>query len=73
MHYVWEEIQPEIDSLRPLRAWLTEIKMYETPTSFATLSRKQWAIEQRLQREPSLLVDITAKAADAGSDIAGGE
>ena len=42
LHYVWDEIQPEIDSLRPNEAWLHKIKIYETPDSFATFDRTQW-------------------------------
>lgn len=46
MHYIWGEIQLEIDALRPDEAWLYKIKMYETPDSFATFDRKQWVKEQ---------------------------
>lgn len=46
MHYIWEEIQPKIDALRPREAWLYSVKMYETPDSCATYNRKQWMQEQ---------------------------
>lgn len=46
MHYIWEEIQPQIDGLRPNEAWLHSIKMYETPDSCATYTRKQWHQER---------------------------
>lgn len=40
LHYVWEEIAPKLDALRPTDAWLESIRMWETPNSFATLTRK---------------------------------
>jgi len=46
MHYVWEEIQPQIDELRPGKAWLDNIKMWETPNSYATYTRQMWVHEQ---------------------------
>ena len=40
LYYVWEEICPQIDNLRPEKAWLESIRIWETPNSFATLTRK---------------------------------
>jgi len=49
LHYVWDEIQPQIDKLRPGEAWLDQIKMYETPNSYGTLTRAQWITEHKTQ------------------------
>lgn len=65
LHYVWKEIQPQIDSLRPGNAWLCKIKMYETPTSYATLDRHQWEVEQQLQRGPGKLTTLAKKCTDS--------
>jgi len=51
MHYIWEEIQPQIDALRPEEAWLQKIEMYETPNSSASYDRHQWIQEQYAARE----------------------
>jgi 6-pyruvoyltetrahydropterin/6-carboxytetrahydropterin synthase len=40
LYYVWDEICPQIDNLRPEKAWLESIRIWETPNSFATLTRK---------------------------------
>lgn len=55
LHYVWDEIQPEIDALRPNEAWLSKIKMYETPDSFATLNRRQWAREMSFKYKNNII------------------
>ncbi len=39
LHYVWDEIVGHINGLRH-GAWLESIRMWETPNSFATLTRK---------------------------------
>lgn len=39
LYYIWEYIAPQIDGLRPQEAQLHELRMWETPDSFATLSR----------------------------------
>ena len=41
IHYIWGEIEEEIDGLRPGEAWLHSIQMYETPNSAITLDRDQ--------------------------------
>jgi len=64
MHYVWEEIQPAIDALRPNEAWLHSIQMYETPDSAATYSRRQWAAEQRAMRDGNELQRLKDVSAD---------
>jgi 6-pyruvoyltetrahydropterin/6-carboxytetrahydropterin synthase len=44
LHYVWSEIAPKINALRPGKAALVKIKIWETPDSFAELTSKdlQW-------------------------------
>lgn len=39
LHYVWDEISGQIHHLRPGKAWLERIRMWETPNSFATLTK----------------------------------
>lgn len=39
LHYVWGEICEQIDALRPELAWLESIRIWETPDSFATLTK----------------------------------
>lgn len=39
LHYIWDEICTPIDALRPHLAWLENIRVWETPDSFATLTR----------------------------------
>lgn len=39
LHYVWDEICTQIDNIRPEEAWLDNIKIWETPDSFAILTR----------------------------------
>ncbi len=39
LHYVWGEIAAQINDLRPDEARLESIRMWETPNSFATLTR----------------------------------
>ncbi len=39
LHYVWGELCDPINALRPGEAWLESIRMWETPNSFATLTR----------------------------------
>ena len=58
LHYVWDEIQPDIDALRPGEAWLAKIKIYETPDSFATLDRRQWTKEMASKYRNDI-VDMT--------------
>ena len=50
LHYVWDEIADQINDLRPGAAWLESIRMWETPNSFATLTRKM-----KQSYRPSLL------------------
>jgi len=70
LHYVWEEIQSKIDSIRPNKAWLYEIKMYETPTSFATLNRKQWNQERlTLDNDNFLTAEHIINQFEAKKDI----
>lgn len=42
LHYVWGEIYAPINALRPELAWLDSIRMWETPDSFATLTKEMW-------------------------------
>jgi len=39
LYYVWDEICNQIDNLRPGKAWLNSIKIWETPDSFGELTR----------------------------------
>ena len=41
LHYVWDEIMDQINDLRPGDAWLEKIRMWETPNSFATITREE--------------------------------
>jgi len=45
LHYVWDEIVKPINSLRPAMAWLSSIRMWETPNSFATLTERMKTYE----------------------------
>lgn len=40
LHYVWGEICGQIDSLRPGKAWLESVSIWETLDSFATLTKE---------------------------------
>ena len=37
--YIWQEIVDEIEAVRPEQIMVTQIKLYETPDSFALLTR----------------------------------
>ncbi|MEA3338573.1 MAG: 6-carboxytetrahydropterin synthase [Chloroflexota bacterium] len=39
LYYVWSEICGQINTLRPNLAWLESIRIWETPDSFATLTK----------------------------------
>ena len=39
LYYMWDEICVQINTLRPKKAWLESIRIWETPDSFATLTR----------------------------------
>lgn len=41
LHYVWDAIMDQINDLRPGDAWLEKIRMWETPNSFATITREE--------------------------------
>ena len=41
LHYVWDEIMDQINDLRPGDAWLDKIRIWETPNSFATITREE--------------------------------
>ncbi len=45
LHYVWDGIVKQINNLRPNDAWLESIRMWETPNSFATLTREMKVTE----------------------------
>lgn len=45
LHYVWGEICDQINALRPKLAWLESIRIWETPDSFATLTREMKVIK----------------------------
>lgn len=47
LYYAWDEICDQINDLRPNLAWLESIRMWETPDSFATLTR-----DMKLASEP---------------------
>jgi len=47
LHYVWGEICKQIDSLRPGKAWLDSVRIWETPDSFATLTRELKTFERK--------------------------
>jgi len=36
--FIWDEIEEPINALRPRQAYLTRIRLWETPDSFATMS-----------------------------------
>lgn len=52
LHYVWDEIADQINDLRPSKARLESIRMWETPNSFATLTR---GMKIESMYKPSLL------------------
>jgi len=59
LQYVWEEIAPELDALRPGKAQLVKIKMWETPDSFAELTAKDiaWQKHVETQKQSGAAVD----------------
>jgi len=40
LYFVWDEIEDQINSIRPNFAWLESIRIWETPDSFGTLTKE---------------------------------
>jgi 6-pyruvoyltetrahydropterin/6-carboxytetrahydropterin synthase len=51
LQYIWKEIAPSIDALRPKLARLQKIKIWETPDSFAELTDKDIAWQEHVAQE----------------------
>jgi len=46
LHFVWDEIEEQINNIRLRKAWLHSIKMWETPDSFAVLDNTMVSYEK---------------------------
>lgn len=59
LQYIWEELAPALNELRPGKAQLVKIKMWETPDSFAELTIKDimWQQHVEMQKQPGATVD----------------
>lgn len=59
LQYLWSEITPKIDSLRPQLARVVNLKIWETPDSFAELNVEniKWQKAVEMQQQEGAAVD----------------